>query len=113
MGWGGTDTLSSLDLSFNNIRHVPVLPSLTKLNIMYLVQNKIAKIEEGELDWCADTVTSIELGGNRLRVSGKSGESENGAVGAGWPVPYLVVITLCSHAYFKDDREPRQARAPH
>jgi len=48
---------------------VPNLPSLTKVEIMYLVQNKIARIEPGELDWCADTITSIELGGNRLRVS--------------------------------------------
>ena len=35
---------------------------------MYLVQNKIAKVEEGALDWAKDTMTSIELGGNRLRV---------------------------------------------
>lgn len=59
---------SSLDLSFNNIRHVPTLPSLTKVKILYLVQNKITKVEEGDVDWCADTLTSIELGGNRLRV---------------------------------------------
>lgn len=59
----------SLDLSFNNIRHPPNLPSLTKVKVMYLVQNKIAKVEEGELDWCSDTITSIELGGNRIRVS--------------------------------------------
>lgn len=59
----------SLDLSFNNIRHAPSLPSLKKVNVMYLVQNKITGIEAGQLDWCADTITSIELGGNRLRVS--------------------------------------------
>jgi protein phosphatase 1 regulatory subunit 7 len=35
---------------------------------MYLVQNKIAKVQAGELDWCSDTITSIELGGNRIRV---------------------------------------------
>lgn len=58
----------SLDLSFNNIRRAPNLPSLKKVQVMYLVQNKIAKIEEGELDWCSDTITSIELGGNRIRV---------------------------------------------
>lgn len=60
----------SLDLSFNNIRHPPNLPSLAKVNIMYLVQNKISRVEPGELDWCKDTITSIELGGNRIRVSG-------------------------------------------
>jgi protein phosphatase 1 regulatory subunit 7 len=37
---------------------------------MYLVQNKISRVEPGELDWCKDTITSIELGGNRIRVSG-------------------------------------------
>jgi protein phosphatase 1 regulatory subunit 7 len=66
----GSLTRRSLDLSFNNIRHVPSLPSLTKVNVMYLVQNKIAKVDEGSLDWAKDTMTSIELGGNRLRVSG-------------------------------------------
>lgn len=58
----------SLDLSFNNIRHIPNLPSLKFVKILYLVQNKITKIEEGSLDWCAETLTSIELGGNRIRV---------------------------------------------
>jgi protein phosphatase 1 regulatory subunit 7 len=58
----------SLDLSFNNIRHPPNLPSLTKVKVMYLVQNKIAKVQAGELDWCSNTITSIELGGNRIRV---------------------------------------------
>lgn len=58
----------SLDLSFNNIRKAPTLPSLAKLQVLYLVQNKISRVEEGELDWAADTLTSIELGGNRLRA---------------------------------------------
>jgi len=58
----------SLDLSFNNIRHIPSLPSLTKVNVMYLVQNKIGKVDEGALDWAKDTLTSLELGGNRIRV---------------------------------------------
>ncbi|WWC70835.1 uncharacterized protein I206_104787 [Kwoniella pini CBS 10737] len=63
----GCENLTSLDLSFNNIRHAPNLPSLNKLNVLYLVQNKISHIEEGELDWCKETMTSIELGGNRIR----------------------------------------------
>jgi protein phosphatase 1 regulatory subunit 7 len=35
---------------------------------MYLVQNKIGKVDEGVLDWAKDSLTSIELGGNRIRV---------------------------------------------
>lgn len=61
-------TASSLDLSFNNFRHLPNLPSQTRLRILYLVQNKISAVQAGDLDWCADTLTSIELGGNRLRA---------------------------------------------
>ncbi|WVQ83209.1 hypothetical protein IAT38_005348 [Cryptococcus sp. DSM 104549] len=64
----GMSNVTSLDLSFNNIRHPPNLPSLTQVNVLYLVQNKISKVEEGELDWCKDTITSLELGGNRIRV---------------------------------------------
>ena len=66
---------SSLDLSFNNIRHAPSLPSLTKVQTLYLVQNKIGHVHPGALDWCQDTMKSIELGGNRLRVS--------------WPTPLV------------------------
>lgn len=64
-----TADVSSLDLSFNNIRHVPNLPSIKALTVLYLVQNKITRIDKGALDWCASTITSIELGGNRIRVS--------------------------------------------
>ena len=63
-------TSRSLDLSCNNIRHAPTLPSLGKVNVLYLVQNKIGGIEKGELDWCQTTLTSLELGGNRIRVRG-------------------------------------------
>jgi hypothetical protein len=61
-------TLSSLDLSFNNVRHAPRLDSQTRLRVLYLVQNKISAIEAGDLDWAAGSMTSLELGGNRLRV---------------------------------------------
>nr|ODN99830.1 enzyme regulator [Cryptococcus depauperatus CBS 7855] len=64
----GCPDISSLDLSFNNIRHPPSLPSLKQVSVLYLVQNKISKIEEGELDWCKDTLKSLELGGNRIRA---------------------------------------------
>ncbi|CAD6584562.1 MAG: hypothetical protein TREMPRED_003863 [Tremellales sp. Tagirdzhanova-0007] len=66
----GCPNLTSLDLSFNNIRHAPNLPSLTKVKVLYLVQNKIGNVEQGELDWCRATLTSLELGGNRIREIG-------------------------------------------
>lgn len=72
---------SSLDLSFNNIRHVPSLPSFTKVNVMYLVQNKIGKVDEGVLDWAKDTLTSLELGGNRIRVCSRCISSERSREG--------------------------------
>jgi hypothetical protein len=53
---------------------------LTKVKVLYLVQNKIGKIEKGELDWCKETLTSIELGGNRLRVSGWNGLLRRGGI---------------------------------
>ncbi|ORY25645.1 putative nuclear regulatory subunit of Glc7p type 1 protein serine-threonine phosphatase [Naematelia encephala] len=64
----GCPNVTSLDLSFNNIRHAPTLPSLTKVKVLYLVQNKISRVNPGDLDWCKDTITSLELGGNRLRL---------------------------------------------
>lgn len=38
------------------------------MRVLYLIQNKIKAVEPGVLDWCKDTITSLELGGNRLRV---------------------------------------------
>ncbi len=38
------------------------------MKVLYLVQNKIGKVEEGELGWCEGTMMSLELGGNRIRV---------------------------------------------
>ncbi|KIR68608.1 enzyme regulator [Cryptococcus bacillisporus CA1873] len=64
----GCPNISTLDLSFNNIRHAPSLPSLKNVDTLYLVQNKISRLEEGELDWCQETMKSLELGGNRIRV---------------------------------------------
>jgi protein phosphatase 1 regulatory subunit 7 len=51
------------------MRHPPSLPSQKHIRTLYLVQNKISKIEPGELDWAAETMKSLELGGNRIRVS--------------------------------------------
>jgi hypothetical protein len=67
-GGGLADGFRSLDLSFNNIRHPPHLPSLKCVKILYLIQNKISKVKEDDFDWCKDTITSLELGGNRIRV---------------------------------------------
>ncbi|EAL21219.1 hypothetical protein CNBD2740 [Cryptococcus deneoformans B-3501A] len=43
----GCPNISTLDLSFNNIRHAPSLPSLQHVNTLYLVQNKISRLEKG------------------------------------------------------------------
>lgn len=39
------------------------------MHTLYLVQNKISHIGEKDLTWAKDTMKSLELGGNRLRVS--------------------------------------------
>lgn len=59
----------SLDLSYNNIKHLPSLTTQKHIHTIYFVQNKISKIEPGQLDWAADSLKSLELGGNRIRVS--------------------------------------------
>ena len=86
-------TNRSLDLSFNNIRYPPYLPSLKYVKVLYLIQNKISRIDEGELDWCKDTLTSLELGGNRIRVSGFS----------------VWTSRSCKLTAESDDRESRKA----
>ena len=57
-----------LDLSFNNLKHVPpTLDRLTSLRIIYFVQNRISHIEN--LSGVGRTLRSLELGGNKIRVS--------------------------------------------
>lgn len=57
-----------LDLSFNNLKHVPhSLDHLTALRIIYFVQNRISRIDG--LNGVGRTLRSLELGGNRIRVS--------------------------------------------
>ena len=57
-----------LDLSFNNIKHVPQsLHRLTSLRTIYFVQNRISHIEN--LNGLGNTLRSLELGGNKIRVS--------------------------------------------
>jgi Leucine-rich repeat (LRR) protein len=61
-------TIRVLDLSFNLLRNVPDrLEYLTSLHTIYFVQNKISKITG--LTSCS-LLRSLELGGNRIRVSG-------------------------------------------
>lgn len=59
----------SLDLSFNLLRKVPAdqLDTLKAIKVLYFIQNKISRIEG--LEGVAETLTSVEFGGNKLRVS--------------------------------------------
>ncbi|KAK1470587.1 protein phosphatase 1 regulatory subunit SDS22 [Colletotrichum cuscutae] len=57
--------LTSLDLSFNKIKHIKRVNHLTKLKELFLVANKISTIENLE---GLDDLTSLELGSNRIRV---------------------------------------------
>lgn len=56
-----------LDLSFNKIKHIKRINHLTKLKDLFFVQNKISTIEglEG-----LTNLRQVELGANRIRVSG-------------------------------------------
>lgn len=64
----GCPELLTLDYSFNSIRHISHLAQLSKLKTLYFVQNKIAKVREGDFDGpIAGSLTSLELGGNKLR----------------------------------------------
>lgn len=64
-----------LDLSFNLLRNVPSgLEQHQLLHTIFFVQNKIAKISG--VQGLANSLRSLELGGNRIRVGicAKSGE---------------------------------------
>ena len=56
--------LTSLDLSFNKIRHIKNISHLTKLRDLYFVANKISAIDG--LSTLTELV-SLELGSNRIR----------------------------------------------
>ncbi|KAG5914385.1 hypothetical protein E4U42_000518 [Claviceps africana] len=56
--------LTSLDLSFNKIKHIKNIGHMTELKDLFLVANKISKIEG--LDTFGK-LTSLELGSNRIR----------------------------------------------
>ncbi|SPO41852.1 probable SDS22 - protein phosphatase 1, regulatory subunit 7 [Pseudozyma flocculosa] len=62
------DKLESLDLSFNNIHHISNVSHLGSCKTLYFVQNKISKVRPDDLQGpIAQSLTSLELGGNRLR----------------------------------------------
>ncbi|KAF4589411.1 Protein phosphatase 1 regulatory subunit SDS22 [Ophiocordyceps camponoti-floridani] len=56
--------LTSLDLSFNKIKHIKHVSHMAQLKELFLVANKISKIEglQG-----LESLTSLELGSNRIR----------------------------------------------
>lgn len=64
-----TLTDRTLDYSFNLIKKIPadIIDTLSSLKTIYLIQNKISRI--AGLDSLAPTLNSLELGGNRIRVS--------------------------------------------
>ncbi|KAK0552427.1 protein phosphatase regulatory subunit Sds22 [Tilletia horrida] len=63
------EKLETLDLSFNNIRHVSNISHLYRCRTLYFVQNKIGRIREDDFKGpIADSLTSLELGGNRIRT---------------------------------------------
>ncbi|KAK0376468.1 protein phosphatase 1 regulatory subunit SDS22 [Colletotrichum limetticola] len=64
-GFDDLVNLTSLDLSFNKIKHIKRVNHLTKLKELFLVANKISTIENLE---GLDDLTSLELGSNRIRV---------------------------------------------
>jgi protein phosphatase 1 regulatory subunit 7 len=59
--------LTSLDLSFNKIKHIKNISHLKKLTEIFFVQNKISRIEGLEE---LTAIKNLELGANRIRVSG-------------------------------------------
>lgn len=58
--------LVELDLSFNELRYTDNLEGSTKLENLYLIENKIMAI--GDLSHFAPTLKMLELGSNRIRV---------------------------------------------
>jgi protein phosphatase 1 regulatory subunit 7 len=63
-GFDSMAQLTSLDLSFNKIKHIKNINHLTALKELYFVQNRISKIENLE---GLSNLTMIELAANRIR----------------------------------------------
>lgn len=68
------ENLTSLDLSFNKIKHVKNISHLVKLTDLYFVQNKISKIEGVET---FTSLRNLELGANRIRVGLECASSDD------------------------------------
>ena len=66
--------LTSLDLSFNKIKHIKRVGHLAKLRDIYFVQNKISRIEG--LDGLVN-LKNLELAANRIRVSHSNASAMN------------------------------------
>lgn len=58
-------SVKSLDLSFNNFRHIKHLQNMNQMTDLYLCQNDIGKIVN--LD-CLTNLTNLELGANRIKT---------------------------------------------
>jgi Leucine-rich repeat (LRR) protein len=67
-----TGCYSTLDFSFNLLRHIPAssspdsLSQYPNLKVLFLVQNGIKRIEG--LDGLGQSLETLELGGNKIRV---------------------------------------------
>lgn len=61
--------LTNLDLSFNNIKNIKHVETLTKLENLYFVQNKIKEIKNLEN---LKLLKNLELGGNKIERIGES-----------------------------------------
>lgn len=57
--------IKSLDLSFNNFRHIKHLQNMTQMTDLYLCQNDIGKIVNLN---CLTNLTNLELGANRIKT---------------------------------------------
>lgn len=70
--------LETLDLSFNNIHHITNIAHLNKLSTIYLIQNKISRVRPDDFQGpIVQSLTSLELGGNRLRSIDNVGHLQN------------------------------------
>jgi Leucine-rich repeat (LRR) protein len=61
----GLENLTSLDLSYNKIKHIKGVKHLKKLKELFFVQNGISRIEELA---GLTSLVSLELGANKIRV---------------------------------------------
>ena len=77
-GLDALSNLESLDLSFNNIHHISNVAHLGRCRTIYFVQNKIGRVRETDLRGpIAESLQSLELGGNRLRSIENVGHLKN------------------------------------